>query len=188
MPILPDTLPVMKDVLVELDRLGVTSLNLLEFCYPFNQTPVFNQKGYKIKARPFRVFYNYWYAGGLPIARSELECLDLVAFALEAGLQLGVHYCSLENKHTGQIYQQNAGPLPSARHYFSPTDYFLKTAKVFGDDRRKVPRALRGDRRVRRDADHPWLELHVNQIASLKRLDVEVGLSYNVMETRSDGR
>jgi pyruvate formate-lyase activating enzyme-like uncharacterized protein len=189
MPILPGTLEVMKEVLVELDRLGVASINLLEFCYPFNQTQVFNQKGYKIKARPFRVFYNYWYAGGLPIARSELECLDLVAFALEAGLKMGVHYCSLENKHTGQIYQQNAGPLPSERHYFSPTDYFLKTAKVFGADIRKARKALRHhpDHLYRLDTDHNCLELHVSQIEALQRLNVEVGLSYNVMEAREDG-
>lgn len=190
MPVLPGTFEVMKDVLIELDRLGVTSINLLEFCYPLNQAQAFNQRGYKVKARPFRVLYNYWYAGGLPIARSELECLDLVAFALEAGLKMGVHYCSLENKHTGQIYQQNAGQPPSARHYFSPSDYFLKTAKVFGADIRKARKALRGqpDSHYRLDPDHNCLELHVNQIEALKRLEVEVGLSYNVMETREDGR
>lgn len=32
-------------------------------------------------------------------------------FAAERGLKLGVHYCSLDNKNTGQIYQQNKGFL-----------------------------------------------------------------------------
>lgn len=190
MPILPGTLDTMQDVLRELDRLGVSSINLLELCYPFNQTEVFNQKGYKVKARPFRVLYNYWYAGGLPIAQSELECLSLVAFAIDSGLKMGVHYCSLENKHTGQIYQQNFGQPVSAMYVFSPSDYFLKTAKVFGADIRKARKALRGNHasHYRLDEDHNCLELHVNQIGALKGLNVEVGLSYNVMEAREDGR
>jgi pyruvate formate-lyase activating enzyme-like uncharacterized protein len=190
MPILPGTFEAMKDVLVELDRLGVASLNLLELCYPFNQTQAFNQRGYKVKAHPFRVLYNYWYGGGLPIARSELECLDLVAFALDAGLKMGVHYCSLENKHTGQIYQQNARQPVSAAYYFSPTDYFLKTAKVFGADIRKARKALRHNHSspYALNSNQDGLELHVGQIAALKGLDVEVGISYNVMEAREDAQ
>ena len=80
------------------------------------------------------MLYDYWYSGGLPVAGSETVCLDLVDFALEAGLKLGVHYCSLENKHTGQIYKQNSGQNLPSRMYFSQKDYFLKTAKVFGED------------------------------------------------------
>jgi hypothetical protein len=142
-----------------------------------------------VKARPLQVPYNYWYGGGLPIARSELACLDLVAFAVDVGLKMGVHYCSLENKHTGQIYQQNYGQQLPAPYCFSPTDYFLKTAKVFGDDVRRARRALRGSRAsgTRWDREHHCLELHVDQIGALKGLNVEVGLSYNVMEAREDG-
>jgi len=189
MPILPGTLDAMKEVLVTLDRLGAESINLLEFCYPLNQAEAYNQRGFKVKARPFRVLYNYWYAGGLPIARSELECLELVTFAIEAGLKMGVHYCSLENKHTGQIYQQNFGRRLSPRYYFSPKDYFLKTAKVFGADVRTARKALRRSHTDRRlfDETGNCLELHVRQIEALKGLSVEVALSYNVMETRDDG-
>jgi len=77
--------------------LGIFGINLLEFCFPWNNVDVYRQHGYKIKARPHRVLYNYWYAGGLPIAGSETVCLDLVDFALQQGLKFGVHYCSLEN-------------------------------------------------------------------------------------------
>lgn len=189
MPVLPGTLEEMKDVLVTLDKLGVDSINLLEFCYPLNQAEAYNQKGYKLKGHPFNVLYNYWYAGGLPIARSELECLELVAFALESGLKMGVHYCSLENKHTGQIYQQNTGLRLSPHYYFSPKDYFVKTAKVFGEDVRTARKALR---RAHTDRHHfeengNCLELHVSHIEALKGLNLEVALSYNVMETREDG-
>ena len=103
---------------------------------------------------------------------------------------MGVHYCSLENKHTGQIYQQNAGQRAPATHYFSPRDYFLKTAKVFGADIRKARKALRSNHSgpYQLNDDQNCLELHVEQIGTLKGLGVEVGLSYNVMETRGDGQ
>jgi pyruvate formate-lyase activating enzyme-like uncharacterized protein len=104
-PVLPGTLDEMKAVLTELDRLEIFGINLLEFCFPYNNVGIFRQRGYKIKARPYRVLYNYVYGGGLSVAGSEDVCLDLVDCAMDAGLTLGVHYCSLENKHTGQIYQ-----------------------------------------------------------------------------------
>ena len=66
-------------------------------------------------------------------------------FAAERGLKLGVHYCSLDNKNTGQIYQQNKGFLLdkafAAAHgwlHFDEGDYFLKCAKVVGDDASSV--------------------------------------------------
>lgn len=188
MPVLPDTLDEMKDVLVELDRLGIFGINLLEFCFPLNNAEVYRQKGYKIKARPFRVLYDYWYAGGLPIAGSETVCLELLDFALEAGLKLGVHYCSLENKHSGQIHQQNDRVILPKRMYVSPRDYFIKTAKVFGEDipavRQELDRA--GCREYLYDEEHQSLEFHVNHIARLKKMEIEIGISTQVVETRQN--
>lgn len=68
------------------------------------------------------------------MARSELVCLDLLEFAQAERLRLGVHYCSLENKHTAQLYQQNVGQRIPRTHFFSQKDYLLKSAKVFGKD------------------------------------------------------
>jgi molybdopterin converting factor small subunit len=178
MPILPGTLEEMKEVLIELDRLGIFGINLLELCFPLNNPEVFREKGYKVKARPFRILYDYWYAGGLPIAGSETVCLALMDFALEAGLKLGTHYCSLENKHTGQVYQQNGGLNLPKRMVISQKDYFIKTAKVFGEDVPVVKDTF--DKNGYRDylisKEHNSLEFHVNQITSLKRMEIEVGL------------
>ena len=136
MPILPGSLSEMKTILTELDRLGVFGINLLELCFPFHNVDQFRSRGYSIKARPYRVPHNYrGYAGGLPVAGSEATCLDLIEFALEAGLRLGVHYCSLENRQTSQVYEQNIAAANSGVLYFSKRDYFLKTAKVFGRGR-----------------------------------------------------
>jgi pyruvate formate-lyase activating enzyme-like uncharacterized protein len=186
MPILPDALEEMKQVLVELDRLGIFGINLLELCFPLHNAEVFREKGYKVKARPFRVLYDYWYAGGLPIAGSELACLELMEFALESGLTLGLHYCSLENKHTGQIHRQNKEWNPPKRMHFSQKDYFLKSARVFGEDVPTVKQLLdqTGCREYVLSEEQKSLEFHPDQVSRLKRLNIEVGISTNVIELR----
>ena len=188
MPVLPDTLDEMKDVLHKLDQLGIFGINLLEFCFPLNNIEAFRERGYKVKGRPFRVLYDYWYAGGLPIAGSETVCLDLIDFAIEADLKLGVHYCSLENKHTGQLYKQNNGHAFPRRIYFSQRDYFLKTAKVFGED---IPAVMEifeksGYRDYSYNEQNNSLEFHIKQIGSLKKLNIEIGISSQVIETRDN--
>jgi hypothetical protein len=135
------------------------------------------------------VLYDYDYAGGLPVARSEIACLELLEHALDQGLRIGVHYCSLENKHTGQIYQQNTRGAAPPLFHFSERDYFLKSAKVFGQD---VPKALAALQRTGYDGyrqvpGHEYLEFHVDKIPELAGLLSEVGISYNVREARDDG-
>lgn len=190
MPVLPGSLVEMKEVLLELNRIGISGINLLEFCFPFNNADEFIKRGYKVKNPPFKVLYDYWYAGGLPISRSEIECLDLIEFALDQQLKIGVHYCSLENKQTGQIYQQNYGQKVSPLMLFSPKDYFFKSAKVFGEDINKVLKVFKKKNvtQFQLNSDYNFLEFHVSQIKHLKDLDIEIGISSNVMEMREDGK
>ena len=189
MPVLPGTFESMKEVLLELDRIGIEGINLLEFCFPVSNPIEFQQRGYKIKAHPFRVLYNYWYAGGLPTAGTEEVCLGLVDFALEENLKLGVHYCSLENKHTGQVYQQNMDKRLSKTACFSQKDFFIKTAKVFGDDIRKAKPLLIKGRGVslNHNSELNYLEFHPIHIPLLKDMDVEIGITSSVFEQREDG-
>ncbi len=189
MPVIPGELERMKDLLVKLDEIVVDGINLLEFCFPFNNVKEFKRRGFKIKNPPFKILYNYWYAGGLPISQSELDCLDLMDFAIKKQLKMGIHYCSLENKHTGQIYQQNKNQRDNKITYFSPKDYFLKTAKVFGDDISQVLKVFnkKGMTNYQYNDDYQFLEFHVKDIKLLKKLNVEVGISYNILENREDG-
>lgn len=190
MPVLPGTLDTMKEVLLELERLKLYSINLLEFCFPMSNAEAFRGRGFQLKRQPFRVLYDYWYAGGLPVAGSELECLELVEFALDQQLKLGVHYCSLENKHTGQIYQQNFNQPKPKTAYFSERDYFLKSAKVFGTDVPKVRKRLQqaGCTAYTVNTEYDYLEFHVDQVSALADLQVEVGISSSVIEERGNGR
>ncbi len=139
MPVGPHDVPAMKELLVRLDAMGVRGVNLLEFGFPLCNAEAFAERGFELRRNPYPILYNYWYAGGLPIAGSEAACLELIEFASERELRLGVHYCSLDNKNTGQIYQQNKGFLVDARFSsahawldFDREDYFLKCAKAVG--------------------------------------------------------
>jgi uncharacterized protein len=190
MPVMPGTLEEMKDILTELERIDIFSINLLELCFPLNNAEEFQRRGYRIKARPYRVLYNYWYAGGLPIAGSEELCLDLLEFALDSGFKMGVHYCSLENKHTGQVYQQNQLMATSPITYASKKDFFLKTAKVFGEDVPKVKEIFERKKKImyQEQPEYGYLEFNASHIRLLSGLEVEIGISTNILEQRDNGQ
>ena len=107
MPVVPAELERMKLLLRQLDDLGVRGINLLELCYPHRNWGDFARRGLALKNPPFEVLYDYGYAGGMAVAGSEEACLELVLFALDEGLSLGVHCCTLDNKNRDQMLQRN---------------------------------------------------------------------------------
>jgi pyruvate formate-lyase activating enzyme-like uncharacterized protein len=184
MPVLPKALSEMKTILTKLDRLGAFGINLLELCFPFHNADEYRTRGYRIKARPFRVLYDYEYAGGVPVAGSEEICLDLIEFTLKAGLKLGVHYCSLENKQTNQVYRQNTQRRIPKLQFLSQRDYFLKSAKVFGESIEVAKEVFqkKGYHDYHINREYQFLEFHANKIAMLMGLDLEVGVSTSILE------
>lgn len=193
MPVMPDSRAQMEELLARMDETGIAGVNLLELCFPWHNATEFARRGYRVRSRPYRVLYNYLYAGGLPVDGSEAACVGLLEFALDAGLSLGVHYCSLENKFTGQVYQQNKHIRGVTRpwHTMSERDWFWKSAKVFGDDCATAEFALRSSGEVRfdRDAESDSLEFPVAAISALARTmpDAEVAVCLAIAERRDDG-
>ncbi len=191
MPVMPNELEEMQQLLLTLDALHISGINLLELCFPFTNAQEFARRGFTIKPRPYRVLYNYWYAGGLPIAGSEEVCLKLLAFALDNKLKLGVHYCSLENKFSGQIFLQN-NPYRSkySRCVLSKKDYFLKSAKVFGNDVRILQRHFEqaGLTNYHFEKSDDYLEFPCSYISQLSEAfpGVEIGICYHVVEQRDN--
>lgn len=184
MPVIPGTVDEMKELLRSMDELGVFGINLLEFGYPMGDWTPFAERGFRIANPPFAIPYDYSYAGGLPVAGSELACLRLVEFALDEGLSLGVHYCSLENKNRTQIYQQNSAvALDDDVWEFDQDDFFWKTAKVFDGD---VPAATRildeAGTPWAADPDEPSIQFHPRHAPLLARRGIAVALSYHVVE------
>lgn len=142
MPVIPGTLESMKKILLKANSLGISGINLLEFCFPLHNGAEFAKRGFKLRKHPYDHLYNYWYGGGLPVSGSEQDALALLEFAHERNLSLGVHYCSSDNKNTGQIHQQNKcftteGSTLQAHYPWlsqSPDSQFLVCAKAFGKD------------------------------------------------------
>lgn len=183
MPVIPGTGDEMKELLLELDKLDVFGINLLEFCFPLGNARDFKEQGFELKNPPYDVYYNFWYAGGLAVAGSEDICLELVDFAIEQKLRLGVHYCSLENKFTGQIYQQNHDQLLDETYALSTRDYYFKTAKVFGKDRGKVKKILERHKiPFTLNDDYQYLQFPTQSIELLKNRDLDIVISSNVVE------
>ncbi len=148
MPIVPGTADVMKGWMRRFAQNGIKGMNLLEFCFPFHSWEEFDKRGFMLKNPPFEEMFDYGYSGGLAVAGSEELALELMIWALDEGLGFGLHYCSLENKHRSEVRQMNE----PARHVhpifeFDEDDFFVKTAKVFGDQR-DVARQILKDAQV----------------------------------------
>lgn len=187
MPVMPDMETEMQQLIICLAEIGVWCINLLELCFPYNNAPAFAARDFKLKFPPYRTLYNFWYAGGLPVAGSENAALRLMKFAAERDLNLGIHYCSLENKNFGQMYQQNkVCNNPDSTMLFSEKDFYLKTVKAFGKDADTVKRLF--DRRgiteyvINRRGE--YIQFHPKYASQLKGRSVELALSVNVFEDR----
>ena len=188
MPVIPGTLEQMKAILQRLNKIGVNGINLLEFCFPMNNAEAFEERGLELKYPPFETYYNYWYAGGLAVSKSEAECKKLLKYASEQSFKLGVHYCSLENKHTGQLYQQNKDALLSRLYSFSDNDFFIKSAKVFGNDIVIVLKQLQkqGVLDFEQDENFDSLQFPMFAIKYLDRTSVDVAICSYVSEIREN--
>ncbi|WP_313800735.1 radical SAM protein [Cytobacillus sp.] len=189
MPVIPGTLEEMKELLIELDKLDIFGINLLEFCFPLKEPKPFIDRGFKLKNPPYEMYYNYWYAGGLAIALSEELCLELTAFAIEKNLKIGVHYCSLENKFTGQIYQQNHDQVMDKTYSFSNRDYFFKTAKVFGKDKQKAIAILKKNKvSYKINQQYDFIQFPVEAIKLLSEVNVEIAIVSCIIEFNNNER
>jgi pyruvate formate-lyase activating enzyme-like uncharacterized protein len=187
MPIIPGTLADMKDLLNILNRNKITGINLLEFLFPWINPNEYIKRGFKIKNKPYKIFYSYTYAGGLPISGSEEECLELLLYGLENNYSIGMHYCSLENKLTSQIYNQNSGIKLLPYEIFSDKDFFIKTAKVYGEKTKEVKIIFdKCHEDISYNYDPKLGVIEFNPI-DIKKLppDLEIAISYNVVEQQS---
>ncbi|MBQ9001901.1 MAG: radical SAM protein [Eggerthellaceae bacterium] len=143
MPIIPGTGGRMRELFDRWAEIGIDGINLLEFCFPFHSWDEFAARGFEIRNPPFDVMYDYGYSGGLPVAGSEELCLELMLYGIEQHAPFGMHYCSLDNKHRSEMRQRNErGARIHPCYRFDRGDFFLKTAKVFGEDRELAKKAL----------------------------------------------
>jgi len=186
MPVLPDGEEAMKQILDRLESMGVFGINLLELCFPFGNAPAFAARGYALRNPPYRTLYNFWYAGGLPVDGSELLALKLLRYVSDKQYRLVAHYCSLENKHFGQIYMQNTGAKTGPEYVMSQKDFYIKTVKAFGKDAARAERMLRERHRADYavDRENGLIQMSPACAALLRGTGMELAISYNVREMR----
>jgi uncharacterized protein len=189
MPAIPGTKRAMEKLLLGLDSAGAFGINMLEFGYPMNDWGEFKKRGFKIANPPFPVIYDYEYAAGLPISGSEKLCLELLEFAIDNKLSLGVHYCSLENKHRDQILQQNRqAHLDKKIWTLDMEDFFYKTVKVFDCDTEPVKEKLNAaGATYEEDVNGNSISFSVNHLPVVSDLSVVFLISYNVIESKEHG-
>lgn len=181
MPVVPAELARMKLLLRQLDDLGVRGINLLELCYPHRNWGDFARRGLALKNPPFEVLYDYGYAGGLAVAGSEEACLELVLFALDEGLSLGVHCCTLDNKNRDQVLQRNRAVALDPEVYELGDDCFYRTAKAYDGDKEKVSAYLDGIG-ARYGVEEDCVSFHPARVAEAAGLGVLPVLSWNLIE------
>lgn len=190
MPLTPGKTQKMKDLMVRIDETGIFGVNILEFLYPYVHSDEYAKRKYEVDKRPYKILFGWTYAGGVPVAGSRIECLETMLFCLEKGLNIGFHYCSLENKLSAQIYHHNAGLKLSGVEYFSPNDFFIKTVKGYGDDVYKIQETLdkNGCRHYLLDNSRKIIEFSPKDAELLKDFDMELGLAYLAADFDEQGR
>lgn len=196
MPVIPGAEEHMKKLLRAFDEVGVDGINMLEFCFPFCNWEEFERRGFTLKRPPFEVMYDYGYSGGLAVSGSEVLILKLMVWALDEGLELGIHYCSLENKHRSEIRQKNerARGLHPCLEMDEGT-FFLQCGKAFGPDAALVEEALAqaGCTDVIKDAEEESVAFPLSFMEALRGLEhpdgsaLQLQIAYFVYEVEEDG-
>ncbi len=190
MPVLPGTEEVMKGWMRRFSEIGITGMNMLEFCFPFHSWAEFEKRGYLLKNPPFPVMYDYSYSGGLAVAGSEELCLKLMLFGIDEDLGFGLHYCSLENKHRSELRQLNERGRSIAPIFeFDEGDFFIKTAKVFGDDIERAKALLNdaGCADFYEDQEESSLAFAPRYADLFSETDMSVALASNVLDKDDEG-
>ena len=191
MPIVPGTKEVMKDWMRRFAQNGIKGMNLLEFCFPFHSWEEFHKRGFVLKNPPFDEMFDYGYSGGLAVAGSEELALELMVWALDEGLGFGLHYCSLENKHRSEIRQMNE-PARNVHPIFEfdESDFFVKTAKVFGAQR-DAARQILLDAQVQdvvEDDDDDTIAFAPRYASLFDGTDISPMIAFNVLDRDEQGR
>lgn len=191
MPVIPGEQAFMERLLGELDACGVDAVNLLELCFPLHNAKAFRARGLQLKRPPYHILARWEYGGGLPVAESEREALALMMFAQDAELGIGLHYCSLENKLTAEVFRKNSPVRHEAPSYlqFSPHDYYFHSLKAFGRDAQSAQRRFeaREESRWHRNDEWGFIEFHPEAARWLPDDNAVLLRSYQIARPEGSG-
>jgi hypothetical protein len=104
-PAIPEDIAQLKNMVVELDSLGVNYLNLHQMrLTPYNFKKLFNRN------------YTFLHGQKITVLESELTALEIINFVFQHGLRLAVNYCSF---HYKSHYQKAAFRKKTAAFVFN---------------------------------------------------------------------
>ncbi len=188
MPVEPGELERMKALADRFEQIGIYSVNILEYLFPWVHVKDYNAKGYKISKHPYRILFDYSYAGGVSVSGSELECLKLMKYIAEKKYKFGAHYCSLENKLTAQVWHHNRNFKKLPTEYMSQKDYYVKVAKAYGSDAVKAKEILDKSNVKHYSYNEPEqvIEFSVQDISLLKGQNMELGISSLILDRNEE--
>ena len=190
MPIIPHTDERMHELFERWGEIGIDGINLLEFCFPFHSWDEYAARGFEIRNPPFDVMYDYGYSGGLPVAGSEELCLELMLWGIEHDVPFGMHYCSLDNKHRSEMRLRNEpGAHLTPILSFDEGDFFLKCAKVYGDDVEPAWQTLEaaGCADFMPNEAEQSLAFPLSFLPALDSLNVEPATAFHVLDSDEQG-
>ena len=101
-PAIPEDIALLKNMVIELDSLGVNFLNLHQMrLTPYNFKNLFNRN------------YTFLHGHKVTVLESELTALEIINFVFQQGLRLAVNYCSFHYKSHYQkaAFRKKAGAL-----------------------------------------------------------------------------
>jgi pyruvate formate-lyase activating enzyme-like uncharacterized protein len=188
MPVEPGKLEDMKRLADKLDEIGIFGINILEFLFPWVHIEEFKKNGFQISRRPYRILYDYTYAGGVPIAKSETDALELMKYMALNKHRYGAHYCSLENKLTAQVWHHNRKVKKAAIETISENDFFIKIAKAYGDDAVRVRDILEksGVKAYSYNIPDGVIEFSPKEIYRLRGMDIELGIASLILDREGE--
>ncbi len=104
-PAIPEDIAQLKNMVIELDSLGVNYLNLHQMrLTPYNFKNLFNRN------------YTFLHGHKVTVLESELTALEIINFVFQHGLRLAVNYCSF---HYKSHYQKAAFRKKAAAFVFN---------------------------------------------------------------------
>ncbi|TNF26798.1 MAG: radical SAM protein [Deltaproteobacteria bacterium] len=175
-PAIPEDLERLKALLPELERVGVAHLNL-------HQLMVLGTNGEALASHPYR-----FTADSVPaVIDSELCALELMAFALDAGITLPINYCGATYKErlhgTGLDFRAAtavAGPSEVVTESGMLRRLWLPRRSEAGEDvTARLSAAGADPARWREDADRGGLVVHPSLLGELGELPRDAWVTYH---------
>ena len=125
-PAIPEDISTVKQLMIDLERLGVDHLNLHQIrCTPYNVNHLID-RGYTFVRGP-----------AVTVLESELTALALIQYALERAIALPINYCSFAFRHQFQgmgARKRCAKEIKAGHEDITPTGY-IRHMQIVGTEK-----------------------------------------------------